>query len=340
MITLQKTLIPSLKAVIKGKANNYEVNIIVKAAQQFATIRLLQIIKKHQTNIEIYPHNISSIALDMIADLFHRDEEGKFIEISEYFTEERDIEKLNDEAILDAFRIIIFSKLNDGVIRLYREKDPILAKIIRNLKIEVKKSEHFYLLERFGDIYIAPKDICLDEECEPFPIDNLEKEICLNTTRIKSGDFLKSIFTLLIESGYRKFYSLMDVAFIMKRIYSRHSQNFQSMFILDKDLYEFDINSIVRTCLGEIETSLRQKYVENKKIEEKIFIGLIAAIDEFITRTYIYTDGHDLSHYDYIKNHMPLVSYEEYRKNYRIYFEYMTKIAKQKVENNLKELLY
>ena len=336
-----KYLIPSLKSLVNGTARDHDVALIIKAAQQFGTIRLLQIIRKHPGNIEIYPHNISSIALDFIAELFQRDEENKFFEIAEYFTEERNIDKLSDEEILDEFRTIIFSKLNDGIIRLYRDRDPFLAKIIRNLKIAVKKSNRFYLFNRFGDLYIGDHTTDLDESKGVYPIDSLEKEFHFGNARSnKVIDYLETIFTTLHQSEYRKFYSLMDVAFIIKRIVSRHNDSFQTLFQLDEDLHDIDVRSIVNSSLVELKEELHLKYVVKNKLDEIEFSGFYNALNEFVERTYIFTDGHDLSHFDYLKNHMPTITHEEYRRHHRVYFEYMTKLAKKHIESNLKELLY
>lgn len=341
MTSLSKILIPSLKSVIMGTARKHEISLLIKAAQQFGTIRLLQIIRKHPGNIEIYPHNISSIALDFIAELFQRDEENKFFEIAEYFTEERDIEILSDEEILDEFRTIIFSKLNDGIIRLYRDRDPFLAKIIRNLKIAIKKSNRFYLFNRFGDLYIGDQMTDLEESKSIYPLDGLEKEFHFgNAKSNKVIDYLETIFTILHQSEYRKFYSLMDVAFIIKRIVSRHNDSFQTLFQLDEDLHDIDVRSIVNSSLAELKEILYFKYVAKKKIDEKEYSALYGALNEFVERTYIFTDGHDLSHFDYLRNQLPTITHEEYRKHHRVYFEYMTKLAKKHIESNLKELLY
>lgn len=64
-------------------------------------------------------------ALDCIAEMFERDEDGNFLELHLFFSTERDIEKCPGEVTLSDFRSLVYSKLNDGIFRLYREYDPV-----------------------------------------------------------------------------------------------------------------------------------------------------------------------------------------------------------------------
>ena len=62
-------------------------------------------------------------------------------------------EDLDEEEATQQLRILVFSKVNQGLFRLYRENDPILARLIRNIKLAVKADPSFKQLVLLGQVY-------------------------------------------------------------------------------------------------------------------------------------------------------------------------------------------
>lgn len=337
---LHNYLIPSLKALIKGNAGNYDVNIVVKTAQQFATIKILQIIKKHPSNIIVYPHTVASIALDSVAELFEKNEDGYFIEFTQYFSDERDLKNISDDELLHEFRKLVFFKTDDGIYRLYRERDPLLSKIIRNLKLAVKKSDKYFLFSRFGDLYIGLKNIDEQFHLPAFQSDELEKSIKhFFTDQSKTSDYLDALFDALIaSSNHRKSYSLIDSALIIKSIIIRQGKAFNVAAFADTDLVSFDLKNIVSKCAAEIRSELHEQYVNKNKIAPGEFSSYMSALEELLVSTYIHADGTVMSHYEYLKKYLINLSYDEYRNKYRNYFEYFVKFSRNIIEHKIKDM--
>ena len=179
MQTIKFYLVPSLKAMLNGKATQLEINLVIKFAHQFAVTRLSQLVTNRKVYLDIYPHNLNTIALDCIAEMFERDEKNNFIELIQYF-QNKNIAELYDEEIISSFRTLVFSKLNDRIYRIYNERDPVLGKIIRNIKLIVKKENSVYKFQRFGTTYLA---LCGEEERDyqlpEFQIEELQSEVTL-----------------------------------------------------------------------------------------------------------------------------------------------------------------
>jgi len=190
---VEKYLIPLLRSALSGNINNFEINHLVKIAHQFAISRLSQLISSRKISFAIQPHTISSIALDCIAEIFERDENNNFIELINYFDGERSVATIPDEQIMIHFRILVFSKLKDGIFRIYREYDPVTSKILRNIKLIAKSSEQIIVHERFGDTFLSLGKIELDEHLPEYPYEELES-ILINRVHKK-----ENIKILLLE---------------------------------------------------------------------------------------------------------------------------------------------
>ncbi|MBX3006805.1 MAG: hypothetical protein KF816_02140 [Melioribacteraceae bacterium] len=335
---VENYLVPLLRSALSGNINKFEINHLVKIAHQFAISRLSQLISSRKISFAIQPHTISSIALDCIAEIFERDENNNFIELINYFDGDRSVDGNSDEQIMIHFRMLVFSKLKDGIFRIYREYDPVTSKILRNIKLIAKSNEQIIFLERFGDTFLSMSNIELDEHLPEFPSEELES-ILISRVHKKENikKLLIELLQILAESDrYRKFYSLIDIALLLKDLFLKLELPVTSYYNYDNSLMNTDIKTIVERSILEIRNELEYKYFTKNKIEKELFDSFIEAIIEMLNDTYILNDGIEISHYDYLKKLNPAYSYEEYRNKHRIKFEYMVKLSKKIVVNNLK----
>lgn len=341
MQTIKFYLVPSLKAMLKGKATQLEINLVVKFAHQFAVTRLTQLFRNRKIYFDIYPHNLNTIALDCIAEMFERDESNNFVELTNYF-EDKKIKDLSDEEVISCFRTLIFSKIHDSIYRIYNEHDPVLGKIIRNIKLIVKKETSVYKFQRFGTTFLA---LCDERErnyqlpeCQ---IEELQKEV---TLILKGNENIKKIFLAVMQVinnsiSFRKFISLLDAAIVIKRILFNLRINIDEVFRSDDTLLENDLEKIVRNALVEVRTTLTDKYGGKAKMAEEFLESYISAIEELMTNIFIKNDGLEMNNYDCLANHLPGLAYEDYREKHRNQFEYMVRISKDIVIDKLKTLI-
>lgn len=96
---------------------------------------------------------IQAIAMDAISDLFERDDKMVLIRFQRYFIPLREL-IMNDADAMIALRKLITSKTTQGLYRIFKERDPESAKLLRNIKLAVLKSNHFYLYEDFRGTYV------------------------------------------------------------------------------------------------------------------------------------------------------------------------------------------
>ncbi len=333
-----KFIIPLIKSAIDGKITPFEINQLVKSAHQFAAIRLTQLLRNQKITFDIYPHTINSVALDCIAEIFEMDEENRFPELMIYFSNERDPNKVTEEQTLINFRTLVFSKLNDGIFRIYHENDPITSKIIRNIKLALKNSGSVKTFERLGETFLSPSSL-INFHLPPFPLQELESELLhLLHKRVKIKTALSEMCILLDNNNqYRNFISLLDAALILKSIYLKIDSVSPVSFTMDADLMDMDVKKIVENSINEINLIMEEKYLIKKKLTDFEFTCYMKAICQLLTNTYIFNDGVELSYFDYIKETLPQLTYDEYRKKHRIQFEYIAKLSKKRVTENLKD---
>ncbi len=331
-------VIPLIKSAIDGKITPFEINQLVKSAHQFAAIRLTQLLKNQKITFDIYPHTINSVALDCIAEIFEMDEENRFLELMNYFSNERDPYKVSEEQTLINFRTLVFSKLNDGIFRIYHENDPITSKILRNIKLALKNSGSVKTFERLGETFISASEK-INFHLPPFPLQELESEILhLLHKRVNIKTALSEMCSLLDnKSNYRNFISLLDAALILKSIYLKIDSVSPISFTIDTDLLEMDVKSIVENSIREINLLMEEKYLIKKKLTELEFSCYMKAINQLLTNTYIFNDGVETSYFECLKENMPSLTYDAYRKKHRIHFEYIAKLSKKRVTENLKD---
>ncbi len=328
--------------LLSGKASHAQVNEMVRIAHHFAVIRLKQLIGSGKLHLQSFPLTVESIAFDCIAEIFERDSDGSFIELEHYFSGERHPQNASSDSLMIYFRSLVFTKLNDGIFRLYRENDPVFSKILRNIKNALDKSTDIVTEDRFGIVFLHfTEREKLNTHLPDYPLDELEGEL---TGVFKNGDSSKTFLEKLkhiicTQSVYRRMISLFDCALLLKRASAFHKVPLDDIFSNDGSMLGQDIQSIVVKSLHNIQRDLSKRYVLSGKFTNEEFKQYFFAIEAMILDTYVQSDGSEKSYDQYLQQFMKDLSYDDYRANHRVHFEYMVKLAKKAVKERLKELL-
>jgi hypothetical protein len=285
---------------------------------------------------------MEGVAFDCIAELFQRDEDGRFIELEAYFSEGRALEILDEQEAEHYYRRLVFSQLNEGIYRLYRENDPVLGRIIRNLKIAAQATPELKQFERLGQTYCYT---CREDErndhLTEYPIDEIQTELALvSHKKENTEEYLRKFFDILNhQQNYRRFYALIDIAIVIKRIYVQRGTTVQEMVSVDELSLRHDLENTLQRSTLELKQSLHRRYVEAGKIPLPVFQCYTKALEDIIFDVFANNDGSDHSHADYLKKYIPDLTVQEYRKTHRTHFEYMVRLGKRFVKDRVRELL-
>ncbi len=145
-------------SICTGDYNESELIEFVHLVQKISLsyLKYQEVIGKHirwERNKNI--GELEDLALDCVAGLFMRDENGQFIQFKKYFGRiSNNIDKLDDVEILVLLRRLIIKKTKQELSRIFKERDPEGAKIVRNIKVAIKSANDFDSFKEMGREYI------------------------------------------------------------------------------------------------------------------------------------------------------------------------------------------
>jgi hypothetical protein len=130
------------------------VNLVQKISLSY--LKYQEVIGKHirwERNKNV--SELEDLALDCIAGLFMRNEGGEFIQFKKYFERSStDLEEIEDAEIMVLLRRLIIKKTKQELSRIFKERDPEGAKIVRNIKVAIKSASDFDSFKEMGREYI------------------------------------------------------------------------------------------------------------------------------------------------------------------------------------------
>ncbi|MFA6455741.1 MAG: hypothetical protein WCW40_02875, partial [Bacteroidota bacterium] len=148
----------TITAILSGTVTREQVNDIISLSHAFALILLRKKLTAGKLNLSLIHLDLHDLAYDCIADLFRMDDDHTLIQLSSYFGS-LPLHQLSDVQMVDHLRRIVFSKVNQGIFRIYFEHDPSLGKILRNIRITVQTLHTFIETDRFGESLLVPSFI-------------------------------------------------------------------------------------------------------------------------------------------------------------------------------------
>ncbi len=156
---------PLISSIISKNPSPGSINEFIFLCRKIALVHLRRKIASGRLSLDFFRATLDDLALDTVADLFNRDETGKFVQLEAYF-EGLSIEESSGEDLLTYTRRLVCSRVNQNLFRLYHENDPSLGKILRNVKLAVGALQNFTVVERFNEQCIVPS-MC--DTLEHFP---------------------------------------------------------------------------------------------------------------------------------------------------------------------------
>jgi len=272
------------------------------------------------------------MAIDCIGDLFQRNELGELVQIQAYFGSVNWAGS-SDEELLALLRRLVFSKTNIGIFKLTNDADPVFGKIFRNIKLSLAKINHFNVIDRFGEHYLSPVACETLEHLPGIDDDDLLSLLRQTDSRgVSIPQLMARISHCLREqTDHSRIVSLMTVARVLK-IYLTEGVDTQPQIVQPvPSMSEKEIMGIVKTGCAEVKNLMMRKYVDNHKVERKLFDGYFSAIPEVLLARILGNDGEVSSYYQHLRQYCPSLDEHTYRTKERARFEYLVRVAEERV---------
>lgn len=334
---LSENIKENILSVIAGSHTRDQLNRLITVAHSLAS-SFLSSKSTLGTLRSTYGMNLPDLAYDCIADLFQKDEDGNFVQLLSYF-KGLPITTEKEEEILAHYRRLVFSKVNQGVYRLYSEADPSLAKIIRNVKISVNILKNYDEVERFGEACIVPCACDRLEHQPAFDRDMLEQGFAAMTTGRELVPELMAKLSLYLREQEEccRILPIVMVALVFRSTFTRRQEITDQATTADPDMVESDTLATIREVCAEIKRKNLTRYVEKGKTSEEMFENYFTVLEEELQERYIGKDGQDFSLYESLNKLSSGMTKDDYSKYHRNVIEYLLKQVDKEARERLKK---
>jgi len=283
----------------------------------------------------------NDLAFDAIADLFRRNDEDTFTELSRYFAHVGPLEARSEDALLTDTRRLVLGAVNRRIFRLYRASDPALSKLIRNLKLALRDHKLLKYETRGGDGVVRVR--MKSDSREDLPIMPPELILPELLTRIPHGatarEIVDGVGTILIEEKeYRGMISLVGLALIARAFYS------SGMVATDGDaptstFSHDEIASLAKNVVSRLKADTVDEYGRKKKLNSERLHAYLESIQEILLLEFDGSDSARSSYFEILQRHYGGLTEAEYKSRHRVVLEYFARIAKAEMRKDLKKEL-
>ncbi|MCA9732387.1 MAG: hypothetical protein H6696_11310 [Deferribacteres bacterium] len=308
---------------------------------------------------------LEDMALDCVAGLFMRNENNEFIQLKRYFEPFLEYqENLENAEVMILLRRLIIKKTKQELSRIFKERDPEGAKIIRNIRVAVKNGDTFGTFREMGREYIfnQPRTDYL-----PQGVTNTLVE-----TEIDQESFLRkdkpTIPEKVLRSHYLEVYNPKDhVSTSIRKMLSavETDDDFQKCLPMDliaRLIRQTSLEMARTRLMAQFEEDSPLDYVRMKEIEQakkKVLTRVRAKVfSQYVDSGKIEPEKGEIyyktlndvlddithnkkieSYYRHLQKYLPNLTQKRYRAEERTIFEYLGKLTKKWFREYLKDLL-
>jgi hypothetical protein len=277
------------------------------------------------------------LAYDCIAELFQRVENGDLIRIRTYF-ESIDIEAITDQEVLFYLRRLVFSAVDQGLIRIYSNLDPHLGKILRNLRLSIQNLGTFAEISRLGEQCLVP------QLCEPLshlPVVDLDLLQVELSSRLRGVERIPEILSALSrylreQSEHSRQVPLVRLALAIRWLYAVRQNPSDLSHPADEPLAQEDLLTIIQASCSEIRRSLVDGYAANGKVSIETADNYMEAIQRYLKGKLDCGDPH-LSLFESLRSLIPTLTKAGYDREHRSRMEYLARKTEKSVVQSLRK---
>lgn len=327
----------NVEAIVRGNHNHDQLNDVISLSHAFAIVLLKKKIATGKLNLNIFRLDIHDIAYDCIAELFRMDGEQPLVQLKSYFSG-IDLQCASAQEVANHLRRLTFSKVNQGLFRLYAEYDSSLGKILRNIKIAVQSLNNFIEVDRFGETYLVPSVI---KEDFSHPLADHDLLIRWLREALKGNERIPEVLSKLSLHLQRQHEWAKAVSFIGLGIALRSL--FAEEFTVPVQQPELpqkeDAVIVIRNVCQNVQKKMNESYVGKKKLTRAEYGIMFNVIQQHLMAIVIEGDGKGTSLFERMKKETAGLTKQTYMKKHKPIVEYLLALTKQELGRELKKEL-
>lgn len=324
-----------LAALLEGTGGSVQVNSVISVCLANARAILARRGGVNQL-IRLHGLNLSDIAFDCISDLFARDDTGKYLALGSYFSA-FSLSTLSDEEAYIHLQRLTYTKVRQGIFRLYREIDPQLGRILHNIKVVIHSLGQFMETERLGDSCIVP---AIGDSGEHLPSMQAEELAARLAADSKGSEHIPELMGRLCkllreQEEFSRVVPIVTVACAIRKFYWQKQIRQIEEHVTTIDDSEIDIREAIDSACASARAGGLHTYVTEGKVNKEVFDAYFEAIARLLYARLVEHDGDGSKLSEVFLNARPEISYEEYRRKHRNILEYQARIVDRKVKERL-----
>ena len=307
---------------------------------------------------DVLGEDVGDLAIDAIAELFKRNEQGRFPELRRYFRDGTSgplsPEKNGEHDLEQDLRRLVHSAVTDWLFEAYRAADRSLSNQIRSLKRALGKREDarlqrrgkaqwMELTERPGE---GPREVGRPQgPGRPMPLETMEAHLTGAVAEASStGDLLETaIETLRSHPDYEAAYPLTRLAQAMRaarvRVRSVTERSGPTTHPSRPFLRPEETRRYIDKALSALRLEKRTTYVGQEKVDPETYAAYFEALRDRLEARFVPPGDPEMTHYEALSEHLPGLEKKSYRREHRSRFEYLERQARQELVDRLQEVV-
>lgn len=319
-----------------GPRSRRDIELLVTACHRMAIAYIRVKSARREPFCSRFGLTPEDLAFDAIADLFSRDEDGTFPVLETFVARLTpcDTPELHVE---NSLRRFVCAFVDRRLFDLYRQFDPSLGKIIRNLKLAAAHHPDVTLSEYLGEKVLAcreTRDLALDR-----PVISVEMLLAELPDRIEGTRTLRKMLSaisgvLLAEETYRPYVSVSVAAMAVRSLLSAGPTE-ESTATVENDITEEDIRQIVDRSLHSLRGEQGSKYIKKRALTHQELDAHLCAVRDILLREFSEDGENHITYFDYLHRHLRGISEVDFNVKHRTVLDYLVKVAKGLVIDEL-----
>lgn len=331
----------TIERIMSAEPDRHASEKIIQTCYRYAVGYLRQKIRRGNLQPDRFGMSLEDLALDSIADLFERDAAGRFMRLADYL-ETISWHTLSQEDLEIGLRRFVFSKVNEGLFRRYREADPVLAKIIRNIKANIGRKGIAHLERRQNRWWIVVGEengshqflpMAPPEVLQAFLVSYLRRSSSIQSAIDGFIDFVR------VHPHYCNSYALVGFAQAVRWALCR--VGYDEYIGRDGEECELfraaEVRQAIHRTIREVAAEKRQTYLKESKVDQQTYSAYFKAVGDILAAEFVNDAAPVESFYDALTVYLPGLTRNGYRYEHRNRLEYLAKLSRVVLIQNLRQ---
>ena len=277
----------------------------------------------------------TDIINDAVSEVFSRDEEGRFVYLSNFSDSlSKPLQEIQEDKLFLAYQSFVQTVSVRMLSRTYAQVDRTGARIYRNIRDGVKGITELELYKSSWGAVLKLKGVSSNDHLEEFPVNKFEDLFFRVNIKNKHTVGMLNVVREILESqdAYRRSIPLFEVIRLFKLYFSTqldHDPDEYNHFDF-QGISEFDHTRIKSKLIQFIKQKTLTTYVITRKVETgkvlPLFSTLVSIIEEWFDDS---KEKNPFYHHAavYLKT-----TEEEYEKSWRTRIEYLIRLAREELQ--------